>query len=523
MNTLHPVGFPFISLLTLLPFAGALAVLLLGKASRSAAHLVAATFATAAVAYTCMLWRLFQPVVQGMQLQEWHAWEPSIGLQYHVGLDGLSLVMLAVSSIAVLMSIAASWNNSKQGPVYFSLLLFLETGLFGTYTALNFLHWFLYWELSLIPAFFLIRLWGGSGRARAATQFFVYTMVGSITLLLAFLAIFLASGSFDFIELTQMAQTGQLAAAIAQNLHWYQWDSGHITMFLFCAAFLGFAVKTPIVPFHGWLPSAYAEAAPETTMVLTGALSKMGVYGFLRILLPIFPEQMWRARTILLWLAIATVVLPAFTAWAQTDLRRMFAYSSINHLGYCILGIVAVTGSTGADARLVSDKAAALTGVMLQLFSHGLTAAALFWFLALLERRSGGLLGLNDFGGLRRAMPVFSGVMGIALFASLGLPGLIGFPGEFLIFRGVFPLTWWAAALALLGLLMTAVFLLTILQRVFSGPLGERWVGMQDLTLGERCVLAPAIVLMFVVGLYPQLISGMLQGTVMQLVGQVRY
>ena len=174
------IRFPFISLLTLLPFAGALAVLLLGRASRSAARLTALTFATAAVAYTCALWRLFQPTVRGMQLQEWHAWEPSLGLQYHVGLDGLSLVMLAVSSIVVLMSIAASWSNPKQGPVYFSLLLFLETGLFGTYTALNFLHWFLYWELSLIPAFFLIRLWGGSGRARAATQFFVYTMVGSI-------------------------------------------------------------------------------------------------------------------------------------------------------------------------------------------------------------------------------------------------------------------------------------------------------------------------------------------------------
>lgn len=263
-----------------------------------------------------------------------------------------------------------------------------------------------------------------------------------------------------------MAQTGQLAAAIGQNLHWHQWDSGHITMFLFCGAFMGFAVKTPVVPFHGWLASAYGEGASETTMVMTGVLSKMGVYGFLRILLPIFPEQMWRAQSVLLWLAIATIVLPAFAAWAQTDLKRMFAYGSINHLGYCILGIVAVTGSTGASANLIGEKAAALTGVMLQLFSHGITAAALFWFLALLERRSGGALGLNDFGGLRRAIPVFSGLMGIALFTSLGLPGLMGFPGEFLIFKGVFPLTWWAAALALIGLLMTAVFLLTILQRV---------------------------------------------------------
>jgi NADH-quinone oxidoreductase subunit M len=515
--------FPSVSALTLLPFVGGIAVLLLGRAGRAAARVTALIFATVAVAYTLLLWSHFQPGTAGMQMQEMHPWEPAIGLAYHVGLDGLSLLMLGVSSIVVLMAVGASWSNPKQGPVYFCLLLFLESGLFGTFTALNFLHWFLYWELSLIPSFFMIRLWGNSGRARAATQFFLYTMVGSIALLLAFLALYLASGSFDFVELTQMAQSGQLAAAISRNLHWHQWDSGHITMFLFCGAFLGFAVKTPVVPFHGWLAAAYSEAAPETTMVLTGALSKMGVYGFLRILLPIFPEQMWRARTILLWLAIATVVLPAFTAWAQTDLKRMFAYSSINHLGYCILGIVAVTGSTGADASQVSAKAAALTGVMLQLFSHAITAAALFWFVALLARRSGGLTGLHDFGGLRRAVPVLSGLMGITLFASLGLPGLIGFPGEFLIFKGVFPLDWWAAAMALLGLLMTAVFLLTIVQRVFSGPLHAPWATMPDLSLAERCMLAPAIAVMFVIGLYPQLISGMVYGTVMQFVGLVRY
>jgi NADH-quinone oxidoreductase subunit M len=514
-------AFPHISLLTLLPLVGGVAVLLLGN--RSAARLTAALFATAAALYTLVLWHAFQPAPATLQLQEVHAWAPSLGLEYHVGIDGLSLVMLAVSSIVVLMAVAASWSNPKHGSVYFALLLFLETGLFGTYTALNFLHWFLFWELSLIPAFFMIRLWGAAGRARAATTFFVYTMAGSITLLLSFLALYLASGTFDFLELTQLAQTGQLTAAIAQNLHWHQWTSGYISMFLFCGAFLGFGVKTPVFPFHGWLASTYSEAAPETTMVLTGALSKMGVYGFFRILLPIFPEQMWRARTVLLWLAIASIVLPAFTAWAQTGLKRMFAYSSINHLGYCILGVVAVTGSTGADARLVAEKSAALTGVLLQLFSHAITAAALFWFLALLERRTDGLLGLDDFGGLRRAMPVFSGLMGIVLFASLGLPGLIGFPGEFLIFKGVFPLTWWAASLATIGLLITAVWMLRMVQRVFSGPLPERWRAMPDLTASERWLLAPVILVIFAVGLYPQLIAGVLQGTVTRFIGQVRF
>jgi NADH-quinone oxidoreductase subunit M len=512
--------YPALSLLTLLPFAGGLLVMLVGRGHRGAARAISAGFAAAALAFTCLLWMHFEPSQMGLQLQEWHNWEPSIGLQYHVGADGLSLVMLAVSALVVLMSIAASWSNEKQGALYFSCLLFLEAGLFGTYTALNFLHWFLYWELSLLPAFFLIRLWGGPGRARAATRFFVYTMVGSVPLLLAFLALFLASGTFDFSVLGHMAQSGQLAGAIAARLHWHLWSSGTITMLLFWGAFLGFAVKTPLVPFHGWLPNAYAEAAPETTMVLTGALSKMGVYGFLRILLPIFPAQMQQARNVLLWLAIASIVLPAFAAWAQTDLRKMFAYSSINHLGYCILGIVAVTG---VGAGRAGDAAAALTGVMLQLFSHGVTAAALFWFLALLARRSGGLLGIDDFGGLRRAMPVFSGLMGIVIFASLGLPGLIGFPGEFLIFKGVFPLSWWAATLALIGLLMTAVFLITLIQRVFSGPLHDKWIGMPDLTTAQRWMLAPVILLLFAVGMYPQLISATLPGTVLQFIAQVRY
>ena len=517
-----PGTFPWLTTLTLLPLAGAVLILLLRKPA--AARLTAAVFAAAALALVVLLWLRFQSGLAAMQFEEWHAWAPSLGLAYHVGVDGLGLLMLALSSIVVLMSIAASGNNPKQSSGYFSLLLCLESGLFGTFTALNFLHWFLYWELSLIPAFFLIRLWGGSGRARAANRFFIYTMVGSIPLLLSFLAIFLSTGSFDFIQLAGMAQSGQLVSAIGQHLHWHGWGAGRIAMLLFCGAFLGFAVKTPVVPFHGWLPSAYTEAPSETTMVLTGALSKMGVYGFLRILLPIFPAQMWQARTVLLWLAAASIVLPAFTAWAQTDLKRMFAYSSINHLGYCVLGIVAVARPVGpGDMSLAADKSAALTGVMLQLFSHAIVAATLFWFVALLEQRSGGLRGLGDFAGLRRAAPVFCGIMGIAAFASLGLPGLMGFPAEFLIFKGAFPLAPWTTACALLGLLATAIFLLTMLQRIFSGPLPARWASFPDLTLSERLLLAPGVALMFIVGLYPQLITGMLHGTVMRLVAQLRF
>jgi NADH-quinone oxidoreductase subunit M len=278
----------------------------------------------------------------------------------------------------------------------------------------------------------------------------------------------------------------------------------------------------PLIPFHTWLPSAYSEAPTGTTILLTGAMSKMGVYGFLRILLPIFGAQMQAVLTPLLWLAVATIVLSAYAALAQKDMKLTLAYSSINHLGYCMLGIFAVLRFAG-DAGPTAERYAAMDGVFLQMFNHGLTAATLFWFVALLEKRSGGLRGLDDFGGLRKVIPVFTGLMGIALFSSLGLPGLNGFVGEFLIFKGSFPLVTWATALSVLGLLTTAIFILGILQRVFSGALNERWATMADLTLGERLALAPPIALMFVLGLNPQLVLGVVNNTVIQMVQQLRY
>jgi len=330
-------------------------------------------------------------------------------------------------------------------------------------------------------------------------------------------SISLSTGKLDFLELADLARAGQLLPAMAGKLALHAMTARQIGLLIFAGAFLGFAVKVPLIPFHTWLPTAYEEAPTGTTMLLTGAMSKMGVYGFLRILMPIFAEEMRWMRTPLLWLAIATVVMGASAAFAQRDLKRILAYSSINHLGYCMLGIFAAAGFAGNDPAAVMEKAAALDGVFLQMLNHGLTAATLFWFVAMLQKRSDGLRGLNDFGGLRQIVPVMCGLMGIALFSSLGLPGLNGFVGEFLIFKGVFPLAPWAAAIAVLGLLVTAIVILTILQRVFSGPLNPKWSAMADLTVGERIAVAPAIALMFVLGIYPQLILGAINGTVVQM------
>jgi len=514
MNTL-----PWLTILILVPLFGGIIVAGLGAEQKRVARGLTLAFSLVALTGALCLWKHFDAASGELQFNERHAWVPSLGIEYRLGVDGLGLLMVLLTAIVVPLSILASWRIDDRAHIYNALVLWLQAGLFGTFTALNFFHWFLFWELVLIPAFFLIKLWGGPRRGPAATQFFIYTMVGSVTLLLSFLAIRLATGSFDFIDLAEMAKRGEITAKLGDVIGW----KSQIGLLVFFGAFLGFAVKVPVVPFHTWLPSAYAEAPGPVTMLLTGVMSKMGVYGFLRILLPIFPEQVRQVLTPLMWLAVLTIVLSACAAFAQRDLKRILAYSSVNHLGYCLLALFAVTGAAAGVNQPELQKAAALNGVLLQMFNHGLTASALFLFVWLIEKRSGGLRGLDDFGGIRKVVPVFTGLMGIALFSSLGLPGLNGFVGEFLIFKGVFPLAPWAAALSTLGLLVTAIFLLTIIQRVFCGPLNGRWSQMPDLTLSERTLVVVPIVLMFVLGLWPQLVLGVIDATVVKMVQQLNF
>ena len=515
---------PLITILTLTPFIGGLTVACLSGDDKKFTRVTGLLFSLLSLFFAGMMWLRFDSAAAGMQFVERSSWIPGLNVEYFVGVDGLGLLMLLLAAVVVPFAMIASWRIENNVKLYFSLFLFLQAGLFGTFTALNFFHWFIFWELSLIPAFFLIKLWGGSQRTAAAYQFFVYTLVGSVAMLLAFLAIYSATGVFDFLQLAEMARAGKLMPALFAKLGGglFSTEQGLATL-IFLGVFLGFAVKVPLVPFHTWLPATYSEAPIGTSMVLTGVMSKMGVYGFLRILLPIFPQQMQAMLTPLLLLAIATIVFSAFAAFAQKDLKRMVAYSSINHLGYCLLGIFAVAQISSGNANVTNEKAAALNGVILQMFNHGLTASALFCFIGFIEHRSGGLRGVNDFGGLRKVAPVFCGLMGIALFSSLGLPGLNGFVGEFLIFKGTFPLASWAAALSTIGLLVTAIFLLTILQRVFTGPIRKEWTGWTDLTVGERLTVAPIVVLMFVLGICPQIILGVVNPTVLQLVKNLNF
>ncbi|MGO8756633.1 MAG: complex I subunit 4 family protein [Terracidiphilus sp.] len=503
-------GFPILTLLTVLPLIGAAIALF----SKHHARGVALLTSLASLGLALFIWTRV-PANGKIGLVELHSWAPSLGIEYHLGVDGLGALMLVLSAIVTLMAIDAAHRVHHMPGLFYGLVLLLQSGLFGSFTALNFFHWFLYWELSLIPAFFLIKLWGGPRRGPAATQFFVYTMAGSAALLISFLAIFVATGSMDFVDLAAMASSGGLTQMVTAHL-------GAAMPWLAIGVLAGFAVKVPLMPFHTWLPAAYAEAPSPVTMLLTGAMSKMGLYGLLRIALPIFGPQIAAMRTPLLVLATATVVMGAFAAAAQKDLKRVFAYSSANHLGYCLLGIFALAiPASGAAAQ--ASQAAALNGVILQMFNHGVTAAAIFWFIAMIQFRTGGLRGIDDFGGLRKPAPGFAGLMGIALFSSLGLPGLNGFVGEFLIFRGVFPLAWVAATVSVLGLLVTAVFILTVIQKVFNGPVPEHWAHFPDLHHSERMALAPVIGLMFLLGLVPQLIVATVNPTVVNLLAHWRF
>ncbi|PYJ39797.1 MAG: NADH-quinone oxidoreductase subunit M, partial [Verrucomicrobia bacterium] len=324
-------------------------------------RVIALMFNVISAACALGLWRKFDATATGMQFVERHAWIPAINAEYLVGVDGLSLLLVLLTSLIVPFAFLARPVPADSRGFYATMLV-MQSALYGTFTAQNFVLWFLFYEMSLIPAFLLIKIWGGENRDRAATKFFLYTFLGSVAMLLSFLGIYLAKGTFDFAALATLGKTGLRLA--------------------FAGIFIGLAVKVRLFPFHTWLPDAYQTAPTGVSMVLTGVLSKMGVYGFVRLFLPLFPNEIRIIGPWLLALAVCSIVFAPLAAWAQRDLKRMVAYLSINHLGYCMLSLFAVAASPAVAANI--DTHAALSGVFMQIFNHGITAATLFYFVGLL-------------------------------------------------------------------------------------------------------------------------------------------
>lgn len=505
---------PVLSLITFTPLLGVAVLACCRMADGFQARRVALGASLLALLQAVALMARFDTDTAALQFVEKVPWIPAMGVDYFLGLDGLNLLPLLLTALLIPFSLAIADPPRERPRLYFALILLLECGLLGNFTALNFIHWFLYWELGLVPAWFLVRLWGGPGSRTASDQFFLFTLAGSVALLIAFQGLFLAARTFDLPRLAELGRAGTLAGDLARTLDWTGLDATRLGPLLFLAAFAGLAVKVPLVPLHSWLPDTYAEAPTPVTLLLTGVLSKMGVYGFLRLLAPVFPHEIRALLGPLLLLTVATIVLPALIALAQTDLKRMLAWSSINHLGYCLLGLFAVADAAPGSPAWDRERSAALSGVLVQLFNHGINAAVLFAGVAVIERRSEGRRGLDDFGGLREVAPRLATVFGIALFASLGLPGLSGFIGEFLIFKGAFALVPGAAVLALPGLFLTALFLLTLYQRVFNGPVPPAWASFRDLSRREGLLLLPGIILLVLPGVLPQLLLRWVNATV---------
>jgi len=467
-------------MITALTLAPLLAALLIVAMPAQRARAVA--LAGALVSFGLTVWLLTQ--FDGKAIEFKHSWIPDLGIDYHVGLDDTNALVLFLAALLALIVVWISWGHSDRPKTYFSLLSLQFTGLFGTFTALNFFHWFIYWELALVPAFFLIKLFGqGVERHKAAINFFLFTVLGSVAMLLGFLFLYQETESFNFIELPEKVKSLEVSSLI------------------FVAILAGLWVKVPLAPLHIWQAPAYAAAPTPVVILLTGVMSKMGVYGFLRLIVPIFPAQLQQHADVLLGFALLTILWGAFLALRQTDLKKLLAFSSLNHVAYCVLGIGAL--GVALNGPKIDAHELARQGVILQMFAHGLSAAGLFYLVGLLEQRAGSR-DRDGFGGLCSVTPRFAAMFYILTFCSLGLPFLAGFAAEFLIFSGSFAVAPKVTAMATLGLLATAVFLLTMLQRVFTGPVNEQHRSMPDLTRNEILILTPILILVFWAGIYPK-------------------
>lgn len=422
----------------------------------------------------------------GFEMVESLAWIPSIGVSYQVGLDGLSLPLVALTALLFSASVIFPVDLRGRARQYYAAFLFLEGASLGLFLALDLILFFVFFDLSLVGMYFLIAIWGHGNAHRSALKFFVYTLVGSLALLLGILGIYLNSGdqrTFDMIDIiaNQPLPTTGLAPVL-----------------IFWAIASGFMIKTPLAPFHTWLPSAHVDAPAPASTILAGVLLKMGTYGFVRILLQMMPETFDRFSLPIAVIAVISIVYGALVAMAQTNLKRLVAYTSVNHMGYVILG-VAVAANIGASE---GARSLALTGATIEMVAHGLITGAMFLLTGSVLAR-GETYEMDEYGGLAARAPALTGAMILAAFASLGLPGLAGFVAEFQIFAGTLGVYPWLAGIGLLGIVVTAALFLRMVQKVFLGPLPERWSEWTDLGAWELAAIVPMLVLVVVIGIAP--------------------
>jgi NADH-quinone oxidoreductase subunit M len=430
--------------------------------------------------------------------------------------------MVLLTTLLTPVAILASYSIEDRVKAYMILFLMLETGMLGVFLSLDLLIFFVFWEIGLVPMYFLINQWGSekgerelwsgfkvSARGYASFKFMIYTMAGSLGLLLAIQMIGVSAGTYDMLELFQIIPNATTLPNIPLNL-----SVSTVKAIAFWAFVVAFAIKVPVWPFHTWLPDAHTEAPTAGSMILAGVLLKLGAYGFLRLILPFYPQESQVYAGALAFLATMAIIFGAFAAYGQTDFKRLVAYSSVNHMGFVVLGIAAAALAAGTENAII-----ALNGAVLQMFNHGLSAAGMFFLVGVIYERSH-TRDLNDFGGLYPLVPVYGGILVFTSMASLGLPGLNGFISEFLVVRGAWPVFMLFTALSMVGLFLTGAYILKGIKQVLHGPLNEHWVGhISEINLRELVVIVPLMVLMLWIGVWPGWILNVINQAMVMLFG----
>jgi NADH-quinone oxidoreductase subunit M len=487
----------WLTALLALPLVGFVVLLAIPGRATGAVRLWANAVLLGGLALAAPLWTAFDRGAGGYQFVERMPWIPLLGAQYLVGIDGISLLLVLLTALLGPVAALASWNAIRErAKEFYAMLLLLQFGMLGLFLSLDILLFFVFFELVLVPMYFLIGIWGGERRLYAAMKFFLYTVAGSVVLLVGIVALYWQGGqqlgraTFEVTELLR-------AQLPVETQRW-----------LFWAFFLGFAIKVPMVPFHTWLPDAHTEAPTAGSVLLAGVLLKMGTYGFIRLSLPLFPDAAREAAPVLGALSMVAIVYGALICLAQQDWKRLVAYSSVSHMGFCTLGLAAMNSN-------------GLAGSVLQQVNHGISTSLLFLLVGFVyERRHTRQIG--DFGGLAMVMPRFAFVFAVAMFSSAGLPLLNGFIGEFTILQGVFVVNRTWAAVAVGGIVLGAAYLLWLYQRTMLGDLrNEANRGLADLTAREWATVLPLLGLAVAIGVYPQPWFAVLERPVLELAGRL--
>ncbi len=504
-----------LTLILFLPTVAAAVLLFLPRDEENLIRWTAFIASLFPLALSLLLWSRFDAGVPGFQFEEQAVWYEALHSSYHLGVDGISLTMVLLTTLLTPLAILASFSVKDRVKAYMILFLLLETGMLGVFLALDLLLFFVFWEIGLVPMFFLINqwgsekgereLWGGikvKARDYASFKFMIYTMAGSLGLLLAIQMLGVVVGTFDLPTLFEKwnAASGTL----------FGLPTTTVKAIAFWAFAIAFAVKVPVWPFHTWLPDAHTEAPTAGSMILAGVLLKLGAYGFLRLVLPLYPAEAKTYAGALAFLATMAIIFGAFAAYGQDDFKRLVAYSSVNHMGFVVLGIAAAAFAAGTQ-----DATIAVNGAVLQMFNHGLSAAGMFFLVGVIYERAH-TRDLNKFGGLFPLVPVYGGILIFTSMASLGLPGLNGFVSEFLVVRGAWPIFTFYTALSMIGLLFTGAYILKGIKKVLHGPLNEHWVGhLTDINAREVVVIAPLMALMLWIGVWPSWILDVINRAVM--------